>query len=79
VSKAIDFGLGFGAGIEIPTDYLSIILEGRYTFGLLDLHENGTFKVNAGVITLSGNFDDADKYQSNGLQIMVGLKLLLGN
>ncbi|MBN1639448.1 MAG: hypothetical protein JW866_10800, partial [Ignavibacteriales bacterium] len=49
--KSTDFGLLFGAGIDINIGSVVITLDGRYNFGLTDLNNNlvpgYTFKTNA--------------------------------
>jgi hypothetical protein len=73
VTQDFDFGLGFGAGVEIPLNVLSIIVEGKYYLGLTDQHKDGTFDAEAGGLTIKGTFDESNKFKNRGIQILVGI------
>lgn len=79
VTEDFDFGVGFGAGVEIPFHVLSIIVEGKYYIGLIDQHKNGTFQAEAGGLTIQGKFDDANKFKNRGIQILAGVIFPIGN
>jgi Outer membrane protein beta-barrel domain len=79
VTEDFDFGVGFGAGMEIPLQILSIIVEGKYYLGLIDLHKNGIFQAEAGGLTIQGTFDDTNKFKTRGIQILVGVTFPMGN
>ena len=79
VTKRIDFGLGFGAGITIPIRFFSLFIEGRYTLGLNNLQRGGTFEVSAGPLAVPIDFDEEDdKYKNRGFQILAGIAFSLG-
>lgn len=79
VTRRIDFGLGFGAGITIPIRFFSLFIEGRYTLGLSNLQRGGTFEVSAGPMAIPIEFDkEDDKYKNRGFQILAGIAFSLG-
>ena len=78
VTEDFDFGVGFGAGAEIPFNILSIIVEGKYYLGLMDQHKNGIFQAEAGGLTIQGNFDDTNKFKTRGIQILIGVIFPIG-
>jgi hypothetical protein len=51
-----DLGILIGAGIEIPSGQGKVILEGRYTLGLLDVDKSATESHSNGVLTLSAGY-----------------------
>ena len=61
--KSIDFGLGFGAGVSIPTGNNSIFVEARYALGLTDINgaPNPEFSI-----------------KTKGIQIFAGITFPLG-
>ncbi len=79
VSQAFDFGVTMGAGIEIPLESIFIFLEGRYSFGLIDIHKNGTFEATGGGMTMRETFTDENWFKTKGVQIMTGIKFPLGS
>ena len=79
VTKDFDFGLGFGAGVEIPLNIFSITVEGKYYLGLVDQHKDGTFQAEAGGLTIDGTFDESNKFKNRGTQILVGITFPIGN
>ena len=79
VTQDFDFGLGFGAGVEIPLNVLSITIEGKYYLGLVDQHKDGTFQAEAGGLTIDGTFDESNKFKNRGIQILVGIAFPIGN
>lgn len=78
VSKDFDLGIGLGAGVEIPLDILSIVIEGKYYLGLTDQHKNGTFLADAEGLTIEGKFDDTNKFKYRGIQIIAGITFTIG-
>lgn len=78
VTKTFDSGLGIGVGIEIPLETSSIFLEGRYSMGLIDLHKDGTFQIRGGGLTIEEKFDDDNKFETRGIQIMLGATFSFG-
>ena len=78
VTHDFDFGVGLGAGVEIPLDILSIIVEGKYYLGLIDQHKNGIFQADAGGLTIQGEFDETSKFKTRGIQIFAGVTFPLG-
>lgn len=79
VTHDFDFGIGLGAGVEIPFDVLSIIVEAKYYLGLIDQHKNGTFQADAGGLTIQGEFDETNKFKTRGIQILAGITFPIGN
>jgi hypothetical protein len=79
VTEKIDFGLGFGAGLRYPLSTVSIVVEGRYTLGLVNMQKGGTIDLSAGPIVEEIDWDkDADAYKNRGIQIMAGVAFALG-
>jgi hypothetical protein len=78
VTKTFDFGLEIGGGFELTLKSLSIFVEGRYSFGLVDLHKNGTFQFSGGGITSDETLDDSNEYKPRGFQLMIGAKIPIG-
>lgn len=79
VTNDFDFGLSFGAGVEIPLDILSIVIEGKYYLGLVDQHKDGPFQVNVAGLTIEGEFDQTNHFKNRGIQILAGITFPIGN
>ena len=79
VTRDFDFGVGLGAGVEIPFDALSIIVEGKYYLGLIDQHKNGTYQAEIGGLTIEDKFDESNKFKNRGILILVGITFPIGN
>jgi len=62
--KSTDFGAVVGAGVAIPAGSGSMILEGRYTFGLVDLNDSG---------------DSQDGFKNRAGSVFVGYSFTIGN
>ena len=57
--KSIDFGLGFGAGLNLPIGNNSIFVEARYSLGLMNIADNA-----------EGPYADV---KTKGIQIFAGI------
>lgn len=79
ITRKVDLGLGLGAGVSIPVGSSSIFLDGRYTLGLTNLNEGGTFISKAGDIVLESDIDKEAEAFSKGFQIMMGIVFPLGS
>lgn len=67
VTKSIDFGLGFGGGLSFSMGNNTIFLEGRYTLGLTDIVDDGTFEFEGEQSELQADL------KTRGFQIMGGV------
>lgn len=72
--SSIDFGLGFGAGISFPIGHNAIFVEGHYTYGLVDIADDGKI-VERGE---DFDFEEGVDVKTRGLQIMVGVTFPFG-
>jgi hypothetical protein len=61
--SGIDLGLGLGAGVEVPHDKLIFFGETRYVFGLNDINQEA----------------NESTVKNRGLQILLGVKVPIGN
>jgi hypothetical protein len=78
ITREVDFGVGIGAGVNIPLGSSNIFLDGRYTLGLTKLNKGGTFETNAGDIITEGEVDRAVEISTKGFQIMLGVVFPIG-
>ena len=69
VTESMDFGVDFGAGLNVRLSGVSLFLEGRYGLGVADVFKGGEL---AGQVT-----DDADVF-TRGLQAMAGITIPIG-
>ena len=67
LTETIDFGFGLGGGVSFPMGNNSIFVEGRYTFGLTDIIEDGTFDFMDEEAELEADI------KTRGIQFMVGM------
>lgn len=74
VTRKIDFGAGFGAGINYPVGNLSLFIEGRYIIGLTDFNKGGTVDLEYDVISQTIDVDDIEN-KHRGFQIFAGFTL----
>jgi len=75
ITKTIDFGLGFGAGLSIPIGNNAIFVEGHYTLGLYNIAEEGK----AGDEFTPFEFEEGQDLKTRGIQIMAGMTFPLGD
>ncbi len=73
IAKSTDFGLGFGAGVNIPAGNNSIFIEGRYALGLSDVSKAGNIELMGQQLAI----DDVD-IKTRGIQLMAGITFPLG-
>jgi hypothetical protein len=78
VTKSYDFGLGFGAGVSVALKMGTLFLDGRYTFGLVDLFESGLVEWKSGDEVIQGGVSEEAELGTRGFTIMVGITLPLG-
>lgn len=71
IVKTVEFGLGFGGGLDLSVGKHTIFLEGRYTFGLNNINKGGTVPVQAGSVSETIEIDGTS-VKTTGLQIMTG-------
>ena len=57
--KSIDFGIGFGAGLDLPIGNNSIFVEARYSLGLMNIADKA-----------DGPYEDV---KTRGIQIFAGI------
>ncbi len=74
ITNFIDFGLGFGAGMNFSTGKNAIFVECRYTHGLFNIADEG--KGSAGDF----EFENVDGFEvkTGGVQILAGMTLPFG-
>lgn len=72
VTKTLDFSAGVGGGLEIGAGQNVIFLEGRYTWGLVDIVDDGFVEFMGEQVEVGGDI------KTKGLQIMVGITFALG-
>jgi hypothetical protein len=78
VTKSLDFGLGFGAGLSMPIGPNIIFVEGRYTLGLANILQSGTIEWTAGEDAVEGQVSEGAELSTRGFQIMVGAAFPIG-
>ncbi|MFH1145093.1 MAG: porin family protein [Candidatus Eisenbacteria bacterium] len=66
MTKDTDFGVNFGAGVEIPSGSTSIFFEGRYSLGLSDIQETDDEE--------EEEDDDAPTLKHRGIYLMGGIR-----
>lgn len=78
ITRKFEVGVGFGAGVNIPVGSSNLFLDGRYTLGLTNLNEGGTFQAKAGDIILESEVAKESEVFSRGFQIMTGITFPIG-
>lgn len=74
-----EFGALIGAGVSIPVWYGSLLIEGRYTWGLTNLNKGGEMNLKSGSLVVAGiQTDPDDEIKTMGIQIMLGYQLPIG-
>jgi len=63
-TQSIDFGIGFGAGVNFPVGRNSIFIQGRYALGLTNISDDPD--------------DPESKLKTRGIQVMAGLTFSVG-
>lgn len=79
ITEKTDWGVGFGAGLSFPVSRLSFFVEGRYALGLQDILQNGPVQFRAGDVVIDDQIEVDGKVKNQGIQIMIGAMLPLGN
>ena len=64
LTKSMDFGLGFGAGVNFPAGRNTVFVQGRYALGLANINNDPE--------------DTETKLKTNGLQVMAGVAFPIG-
>ena len=76
VTESINLGFTVGTGVRFPAGTWSLFIDGRYTFGLLDIYKKGTFEIGAGPVTITETIIEEDQImKTRGLQIMLGVTI----
>jgi len=73
VLEGIDFGLSVGAGASLLLGKNTIFLDGRYTFGLVDLWKGGTIEWKSGDDVFTVDSVEEAELSTKGFQIMAGI------
>lgn len=73
VLESIDFGISVGAGVSLLLGKNTIFLDGRYTFGLVDLWKGGTIEWKSGADAFTVNSAEEAELSTKGFQIMFGV------
>jgi hypothetical protein len=80
ITKTVQFGFTYGAGIHYPVDNFFLFIEGRYTVGLSDIIEGGPLSIQIGDERIEENINEEDvEMKTKGLQLMMGITVPLGN
>ncbi len=77
VIKTLDLAVAAGFGFSIPLGQLSFFLDGRYTYGLFDVLEDGVLEFKSGKIGVTTD-TEGGKVFSRGFQFMAGMIIPLG-
>ena len=69
----VDLGLIMSAGVSFSLGESQLFIEGRYSFGLVDLYQGGSIKWQSAddVIVVEGN--EAAELYNKGIQVMFGM------
>ncbi|KAA3656763.1 MAG: PorT family protein, partial [Calditrichaeota bacterium] len=78
VMNSIDLGLTLGAGISVPIRKLHGFIEGRYSWGFIDLNKGGTVEFKGGGLTQVDEVSKDAELKNKGLEILFGLTMPLG-
>jgi opacity protein-like surface antigen len=77
-SKSFDFGIALGAGVGITIGMKTIFLDGRYTFGLVDLLQSGTIEWKSGDEVIVAQVAGGAELSTRGTQVMAGITFPFG-
>ena len=77
ILKHLDVGISAGAGIDIPLGPISLFLESRYTWELINLNKGGEVEFTLGPLVFPIEIDESDELESRGLQVMAGVLIPL--
>jgi len=78
VTKSLDFGIGFGAGLSVSIGANIVFVDGRYTLGLANILQNGTIEWKSGEDVIEGQVSEGAELSTRGFQIMVGAAFPIG-
>ena len=78
VLESIDFGISVGAGASFLLGENTIFLDGRYTFGLVDLWRGGTIEWKSGDDVINVDSTEEAELSTKGIQIMLGVVFPFG-
>jgi len=76
--RRIDWGITAGCGVVYPARRCSILVEGRYTWGISNIGKAGIIQVVSGDFTTDLELVEDDVIRNKGLQIMIGFLLPVG-
>lgn len=79
ITEKTDWGVGLGAGLSFPVSRLSFFVEGRYALGLKDVLQDGPVQFKAGDVVIDDQIEVDGKVKNQGVQVMIGAMLPLGN
>jgi opacity protein-like surface antigen len=68
-TKATDFGVNFGAGLEFPSGNSAFFVEARYSLGLTDIVDEGDAEA-----TKQEDEDDSSSAKHRGIYLMAGMR-----
>ena len=78
ITESLDFGISVGAGVRFPVGVNTLFLEGRYTFGLIDLIHGGTIEWKSGHETIIAEIGEKYEISTRGFQAMFGIIFPIG-
>jgi hypothetical protein len=74
LTRPFDIGVQFGAGLNVPFRGVNFVMEGRYSFGFVDLIKDGPFNWESGNEFYAASSDGDDIY-NRGIQFSAGVQI----
>ena len=78
IMNNFDLGLTIGGGLSIPVLIGDLFLDGRYTYGITDISDDGTANLKAGDRIFPFEIDKDAETFNRGFKIMLGFTIPLG-
>jgi hypothetical protein len=78
LTRKVDVGINFGAGIGYSLRFGTIFIKGRYTLGLTNTVNGGTMDINRKSKQLPGSLRDEDVFKNRGIQVLIGVLFPVG-
>lgn len=79
VLKNVDIGLTLGAGISAPIRKFTGFIEGRYSWGFIDLNKGGTVEFQGGGLTQIDEVSEQAELKNKGFELMLGVTIPFGH
>jgi hypothetical protein len=78
VMNNFDLGLTVGGGLSIPVLIGDLFLDGRYTYGLIDISDSGTTNLQFRESIIPFEIDKNAETFNRGFKIMLGFTIPIG-